>query len=201
MRRLCILAIVIIAANAAMLKADEPDTVQQGSAGESSRRVPPPSVPAPSVPPPSVPAPSVPAVGSDDSAIQNLPPRFRGRAVVLEINARVVEQNQVVVWDESHRKATLPGRPVGIRLVGANLVVVAQFTPYIRHRAQKVLVAQGQIWMEAPNHGIRYQTSMQTIPLEFGEPVYFFPLGPARESDEASIEVMLIMYPYEESEQ
>ena len=184
MHRLCILAILFIAANTAILTADEPDTVPQGAAEEQPGQ-----------------ETSVQAVSVDDSVIQNMPPRFRGRAVILEINARIVEQNQVVVWDESHRKATFPGRPVGIRLVGANIVVVAQFTPYIRHRAQKVLVAQGQIWMEAPNHGIRYQTSMQTIPLEFGEPVYFFPLGPARENDEASIEVMLVMHPYDESEQ
>ena len=173
MRRLCIFALMLIAANAAM-PADETDT----EAVHLETAVP----------------------KIDDSSIQNLLPRFRGRAVVLEINARVVEQNQVVVWDESHRKATFPGRPVGIKLVGANVVVIAQFTPYIRHRTQKFLVAQGQIWMEIPGQGIRYQTSMQTIPLEFGEPVYFFPLGPARENESASIEVMLTMHPYEESE-
>jgi len=186
MRRLYLLVIVLIAANAAMLTADETETAQQGTAPPAAGRV------------PSGQRPSTPAVDAGDSVIQNLPPRVRGRAVVLEINARIVEQNQVVIWDESHRKTTFPGSPVGIKLVGANVVVIVQFTPYIRQRSQKFLVAQGQIWMETPNQGIRYQTSMQTIPLEFGEPVYFFPLGPARENDSASIEVMLIMHPYEE---
>ena len=126
------------------------------------------------------------------------PDRFRGRALVLEINTRIVEQNQTVTWNESHRKVTIPGRPVDIRLVGANLVVVVQFTPYIRPRAQRILVAQSQIWMDVPNQGISYYTSMQTIPLEFDEPIYFFPLGSMPESDSASIEVMLTIHPYEE---
>ena len=125
-------------------------------------------------------------------------PRFRGRALVLEINARVVEQDETVIWNESHQKTTLPGRPVGIKLVGSNLVVVAQFTPYVRRGVQKFLVAQGQIWMEVPDQGIRYHTTMQTIPLEFGEPIYFFPLGPQGSEDTARIEVMLTLYPYEE---
>ena len=125
-------------------------------------------------------------------------PRFRGRALVLEINARVVERDETISWNESHQKTTLPGHPVGIKLVGSNIVVVAQFTPYVRRGVQTFLVAQGQIWMEVPGQGIRYHTSMQTIPLKFGEPIYFFPLGPQGSEDTARIEVMLTLYPYEE---
>ena len=138
---------------------------------------------------------------SDDSPLQRLFPRFKGRALVLDINACVVEENQTVYWNESHRIATIPGRPVGIKLVGANIVVTAQFTPYIRHRGlKKLLVAQGQIWMDVPDEGMRYYTSMQTIPLEFGEPVYFFPLGSAKDEGAASIEVTVTLYPYEGNE-
>ncbi|MDR0290651.1 MAG: hypothetical protein LBI06_06930 [Treponema sp.] len=128
------------------------------------------------------------------------PPRFRGRTLMLDINARVIEQNQTVIWNEAHQKTTIPGHPVGIKIVGANIIVVAQFTPYIRRGGvQKFLVAQGQIWMDIPEQGIRYHTSMQTIPLEFGESIYFFPLGPQRDEDAACIEVMLTLYPYEEN--
>jgi len=125
-------------------------------------------------------------------------PRFRGRPLMLEINARVVERDETVIWNESHQKTTIPGRPVGIKLVGSNIVVVAQFTPYVRRGVQKYLVAQAQIWMEVPDQGIRYHTSMQTIPLQFNEPIYFFPLGPQGDGDSARIEVMLTLYPYEE---
>ncbi|MDR0457289.1 MAG: hypothetical protein LBH20_11480 [Treponema sp.] len=139
------------------------------------------------------------AAVSGDSPLQGFFPHFRRRALIMNINARLVEQNQTVIWNESHQKTTMPGHPVGIKLVGANLVVVAQFTPYIRRGIQKFLVAQGQIWMEIPNQGIRYHTSMQTIPLEFGEPVYFFPLGPRKDEDAACIEVMLTLHPYEDN--
>jgi len=137
-------------------------------------------------------------VSNDAPPQQGFIPRFRGRALVLDIDARLVERDKTVIWNESHQKTTLPGRPVGIKMVGTNLVVVAQFTPYVRRGVQKFLVAQGQIWMEVPGQGIRYHTSMQTIPLEFGEPIYFFPLGQQDAGDAARIEVMLTLYPYEE---
>ena len=141
-----------------------------------------------------------PASVSNDTPLQNFSPRFKGRALMLDINARVVEQNQTVIWNETHKKTTIPGRPVGIKLVGANVVVAVQFTPYLRRGLQKFLVAQGQIWMEVPGQGIRYHTSIQTIPLEFGEPIYFFPLGPQTDEDTSRIEVMLTLYPYEDEE-
>jgi len=134
---------------------------------------------------------------SEDSPLQKLSPR-RGKMVVLEISARIIEQDQTVVWDESHRKITLPGRPVGIKLVGNNIVVAVQFTPYMRRGVGCYLVAQGQIWMDIPDQGIRYHTTMQTIPVEFGEQIYFFPLGQHKQEDTSGIEVMLTMLPYEE---
>jgi len=174
MRRWCIVGLCILAAvHAVHLSAEETDSpdVQQED-------------PVP--------------VSSDTPPRQDFSRRFRGRALVLDINARVIEQNQTVIWNESHKKTTIPGRPVEIKLVGSNIVVVAQFTPYVRRGIKKILVAQGQIWMEVPNQGIRYHTSMQAIPLEFGEPIYFFPLGPQNAEDKACIEVMLTLYPYEE---
>jgi hypothetical protein len=41
---------------------------------------------------------------------------------------------------------------------------------------------------------------MQTIPLEFGEQVYFFPLGPMQSQEEAYIEIQLLLEPYAEAE-
>ena len=172
MRRLLVGFCVLAAVHAANLTAEEPDS-------QASRQEDPVSV-------------------SQDSPPQDFSPRFKGRALVIDIDARVIEQNQTVIWNGSHKKTTLPGRPVGIKLVGSNLVVVAQFTPYVRRGVQNFLVAQGQIWMEIPGQGIRYHTTMQTIPLKFHEPIYFFPLGPQSAEDTACIEVMLTLYPYEE---
>jgi len=133
-------------------------------------------------------------------SMQNILPRFRGRAVVMNIDARILEKGEVT-WNETHQKTTIPGRPVEIKLVGENLVVVARFTFIQNHSGgQKLLVAQGQVFMADPAQGIRYQTSVQTIPMEFNETVYYFPLGSSKPEDgaSASIEVILTLRPYEE---
>ena len=129
------------------------------------------------------------------TALEELP-GLRERAVVMHIVSRIVEQNQQVVWNSENSRITIPGRPVGLKLVGSNLVVAVQFTPFLRANNQHMLVAQGQIWINVPNEGIRYQTTMQTIPIEFDEPVYFFPLGSGKQGNEARIEIMLRAQPY-----
>ena len=138
---------------------------------------------------------------SADPTVRNLLPRFRGRAVVMDIDARILENGEVI-WNETHQKITIPGRPVEIKLIGGNLVVVARFT-FIRNHGggQKLLVAQGQIWMADPSQGIRYQASVQTIPVEFNETIYYFPLGSFKPEDgaSASIEVMLTLHPYQDN--
>ena len=120
-------------------------------------------------------------------------PELRRQALVLDITARVLESEQVVIWNETHQKITIPGTPVGIRLEGANVVVSVQFNPFIR-RSGNVLLAQVQIGINDPEHGFSYHTSIQTIPFEFNEPIYFFPLGQSEKS--SLIEIILTVNPY-----
>ena len=133
-------------------------------------------------------------------SLEEMLPGLRDRAIIVDITARIVEQNQQVVWRSEESKVTIPGRPVGIKLVGANIVVAVQFTPYFRSRGNNFLVAQGQVWVDVPNKGINYHTSMQTIPMEFNEVIYFFPLGSGDSSEnsheEARIEIQLMFRPY-----
>lgn len=138
---------------------------------------------------------------AQELSLEELLPGLKERAVVLDIVARVVEKNQQEVWNSVNSKVTIPGRPVGLKLVGANIVIAVQFTPYLRQNGNNVLVAQGQIWVDIPNEGIRYQTTLQTIPLDFGEPIYFFPLGSVHAEDEAHIEIQLELHPYSSAAQ
>ena len=124
-------------------------------------------------------------------------PEFRKQALVLDINAVALENGEVI-WNDAHQKITIPGTPVGIRLVGSNIIVAVQFTPFIR-RSGNVLVAQGQIWIKDPDKGVSYYTSIQTIPMEFNEPIYFFPLGASSSQLNSSIEIKLTVNPYEET--
>jgi hypothetical protein len=124
---------------------------------------------------------------------------LRDRAVVLNIVARIVEQNQEEIWNSNNSKVTIMGRPVNLKLIGENVVVNVQFTPYQQENGRSLLVAQGQIWINVPNEGVRYQTTLQSIPMEFGEQIYFFPLGKVHSENEASIEIRLELRPYQES--
>ena len=135
-------------------------------------------------------------VSADSPSLEEVLPGLRDRAIVMDIATRIVEHNQQVVWNSEDSRVTISGRPVGIKLVGDNIVVAVQFTPYFRTRGNNILVAQGQVWVEVPNHGMSYHTSIQTIPMEFGEVIYFFPLGSSDSHEDAQIEIQLILRPY-----
>ena len=134
--------------------------------------------------------------GAQESTTLEELPGLRERAVILRIVSRIVEQNQEEIWNSDNSRLTIPGRPVGIKLVGSDLVVAAQFTPFLRPGGRHILVTQSQIWINVPNEGMSYRTTMQTIPLEFSEQVYFFPLGSVDEEDEPQIEIQLTLEPY-----
>jgi hypothetical protein len=126
-----------------------------------------------------------------ETSLEELLPELKERAIVLDIVSRVVEQNQQVIWNSVISKVTIPGRPVGIKMVGANVVMALQFTPFFRSRGRNILVAQGQIWVNVADEGMRYQTTLQSIPIEFGEPVFFFPLGSSASPGDAWRELQL----------
>jgi hypothetical protein len=134
-------------------------------------------------------------VSAQELSLEELLPGLKERAVVLNITTRV-EENTAEVWNAYNSKVTIPGRPVSIKLVGENVVVAVQFTPYLRNNGHNVLVAQGQIWVDVPNQGIQYKTTMQTIPLEFGEQIYFFPLGSTNSPTDPRIELQIELHRY-----
>jgi len=121
-------------------------------------------------------------------------PGIGRQALNVDVNARIIEGGQRIVWNESNSKITIPGNPVGIQLVGSNIVVVAQFTPFIRPDGN-VLVAQGQIWLVEEDNTVNYYTSIQTIPMEYGEQIFFFPLGSSQNLS-PSIEIIVTVNPY-----
>jgi len=136
-------------------------------------------------------------VNAQEYSLEDVPPGLRDRAIIMEIAARIIEQNQEVVWNSENTKVTIPGRPVGLRLVGDNIIVMVQFTPFMRPRGNNFLVAQGQIWIQIPNEGMSFHTCMETIPLEFNELIYFFPLGSdSNNAVEPQIEIQLVLHPY-----
>jgi hypothetical protein len=134
---------------------------------------------------------------SQEISLEEILPELRGKAVVLNITTRIAENRQEL-WNENISKVTIPGRPVNIKLVGGNVALSIQLTPYLREKGRNTLVAQGQIWIETPNEGIRYKTTMQTIALDFGENIYFFPLGSDAASGNPQIEIQITLLRYED---
>jgi hypothetical protein len=135
------------------------------------------------------------AIFAQESSLEQVLPAFKDRAVVISMVTRVID-DQIEVWHSNSSKVTLPGKPVGLKIVGTNVVIVVQFTPYIKREGTSVLVAQGQVWIDVPDEGIQYQTSIRTIPVEFGEQVYFLPLGDKNDQNNAHIEIQLELLPY-----
>ena len=137
-------------------------------------------------------------IGAQQVSLEQIP-ALRERAVIMRCISRIVEQNEQVVWDSETSRVTVPGRPVGVRLIGANLVILVQFTPFLHPNGRYSLVAHGQTWINIPNEGISYHTTIQTIPLELNEPIYFFPLGSTNnDDDEARIEIQITLEPFTE---
>ncbi|MDR0527627.1 MAG: hypothetical protein LBG79_07435 [Spirochaetaceae bacterium] len=116
-------------------------------------------------------------------------------AVSMRLLARILSNDNTELWTNGYDKITIPGRPVSIKLLGNNVIVLVQFTPYLRGESW-VLVAQGQVWLQNESQGLRYETTLQTIPVKFGESVYYFPLGAKDSNGGDYIEIKIELQPY-----
>jgi hypothetical protein len=128
------------------------------------------------------------------------------QALQLKITAKVLPPGETAVWNSESRKITLPGRSVAIRLVGQNIRIDVVFTPYQKEDGAVLLVAQGQVWLsEAPEHKTKYLTTIQSIPVSWGEKVLFFPLGLSAEvpsgQETFAIQLEVEILPYKELRQ
>ncbi|MBN2552419.1 MAG: hypothetical protein JXB06_06600 [Spirochaetales bacterium] len=122
------------------------------------------------------------------------------KALQLQITAKVLPQDQQPVWNTQSKKITIPGRSVAVRLVGDNIRIDVVFTPYQEESGTLLLVAQGQVWFsEAPDAKTTYLTTIQSIPVSWGEKVLFFPLGFSKElanTQTFNIQLEVEIYPY-----
>lgn len=111
---------------------------------------------------------------------------FLDGALRVHINARIVNSGaNETVWTMDLTRVTIGGRSVRVRLDGANIVVVADFTPYWESEEELLLLAQGQTWIidDSEQGETTYRTSFTTLPIRLGEPIVFFPLGADLDTD------------------
>jgi len=123
-------------------------------------------------------------------------PALKDKAIVLKINTKV-EENSKAVWNASSSKITIPGRSVSIKLVGENLVIEVEFTPYLQD-GKYTLAAKSQIWSPKSEKEVSYKTTTTSISMVLGEQILYLPLGTASASDTSRIELRLTLYRYGE---
>jgi hypothetical protein len=98
--------------------------------------------------------------------------------ISLNIAARVSESGEDAVWKVESSKRTVSGRSVSVKLVGDNIVILADFIPYTDTDDSVVLVARGQVWISSlTGEPMKYLSTLESIPVKMGEKVLFFPLG------------------------
>jgi hypothetical protein len=121
------------------------------------------------------------------------------RAMLISIVARVTDKSAPELsWKYESSKLTIPGRPVSVKLVGSNIIILVQLTPYLTEADAVILVAQGQVWIAGIDKGLDYRSSLKTIPATFGEKLFFFPLGLPQSATSAQIEIEIIIESYKE---
>ncbi|TFG63991.1 MAG: hypothetical protein E4H36_04180 [Spirochaetales bacterium] len=121
-------------------------------------------------------------------------------AYSVHVIARVIQQNDVSVWDMEITKLTISGKTITVRLNGDNLRATAELTPYKQSDNSILLVAQGQVWITSPgDQNAKYSSTIQSLPIRAGDKVYFYPLGVSKKEKEPpfSIELEIQVTPYE----
>lgn len=107
----------------------------------------------------------------------DIPEALKGKALTVSINAYVLQNGSTVAWQQQGLRYTVPGTPVAFRLMGSNVVIAIQVTPYENEKGGAILVTQGQVWIKGEGGEISYRTTLESVLVRYGEKVLFFPLG------------------------
>lgn len=119
---------------------------------------------------------------------QEVPKSLRDRALSIQIQAVVIPPSgdlraapsaEQSSWHEEGTGLTVPGNPVGIKLVAKNVVIMVQVTPFDREEGHLTLVVQGQVWLRKQDGSLSFRTIVNKVEVVYGETVFFYPLGTA----------------------
>ncbi|MFP4562675.1 MAG: hypothetical protein ACLFRY_05115 [Spirochaetia bacterium] len=115
----------------------------------------------------------------------------------VHIHARVYESGEISTWNMDVKKFTIAGKKVIVKLEGENVLVVAELTPYLQSDDSILLVAQGEVWITTPqDEQIKYSSVIKSLPIQYGDKVYFYPLGVGKIKDAFIIELEIEVNPY-----
>lgn len=128
------------------------------------------------------------------------------KALRITVSARVLPGDEKPIWNAESSRLTLPGRPIKVRIDGENVRIYLVCTPYIQESGEVLLLAQGQVWFSTPpDKEVKYSSAFYSIPVSFGEKVFFFPLGfseqEARQKGFFNVELEINIVPYGDARQ
>jgi nitrogen-specific signal transduction histidine kinase len=105
---------------------------------------------------------------------------FLKEILQINIRAKVLSNNEQLLWEAKKQAFTVPGLEVEVRIPSENLVVLAYFTPVRLNDGRILLQVHAEVW--APNvpretGKARYTTTINYIPAGLGDKIRFYPLG------------------------
>jgi hypothetical protein len=131
---------------------------------------------------------------------------FEDSVLILRISARILNEDKAPIWNVDLQRTTILGRGVSVRLQGGNLTLEAEFKPLKNEAGNLLLSADSQTWLQISNPNSAgettpiYQNMINTLPIEFGEPIIFYPLGMGSErANGFNLEIEIMVTPYLDS--
>ncbi|GMO55885.1 MAG: hypothetical protein Ta2G_15490 [Termitinemataceae bacterium] len=117
-----------------------------------------------------------------------------------ELAAATAKPEDIEPWSKVVEKITIPGKPVSIKIMGDDIVLVIFFTVYPQQKGKGTLTAQGQVWIQNEGNDVQYKATSQYVPLEFGKTVLFYPIGEGGPTD-TKIEIQVSVFPHNHGEE
>jgi hypothetical protein len=142
------------------------------------------------------------ASADDSDLIDDILDYFQDKAFTVHLVVRLLDDEEVIVWDVEHTDVTVAGRALNVRLVGDDIIIDAFLTPFGSVDSNLMIVAYGQLWFkDRLDEGVKYESFMKSLPVEPGERVIFFPLGVAVDSNTNiyTIQLEIQLLPYRNS--
>ncbi len=137
----------------------------------------------------------VPPPPVESGSLASIPVALLGEALTVSVAASIGKPSEPPSWESKDIKYTIPGTSVSARLIGTDVAIIITVTPYKNKDGGLLLVAQGQVWYKDGDAGLRYRTAVDTLSIQFGESVLFYPFG-TRPDGGSPLRIELVMDKY-----
>jgi hypothetical protein len=82
-----------------------------------------------------------------------------------------------IPWTETLVRTVPLSLPLDVKLMGSNVATLVQILPLGLRGNTADLLIQGQVWIKMPDGSVSFNTSVQTLAVNLGSRVFFYPLG------------------------